>query len=69
MNNTNKLRGFYTRANFTDQATAACQRAFEDRMCRAVKVTDPLGRILGFLDRNRYYFFQKKCKAFILCIF
>jgi hypothetical protein len=23
-----------------------------------VKVTDPHGRILGFLDRNRYNFFQ-----------
>jgi hypothetical protein len=23
-----------------------------------VSVTDPYGRVLGFLDRNRYYFFQ-----------
>jgi hypothetical protein len=23
-----------------------------------VSVTDPYGRILGFLDRNRYFFFQ-----------
>jgi hypothetical protein len=23
-----------------------------------VSMTDPYGRILGFLDRNRYFFFQ-----------
>jgi hypothetical protein len=26
--------------------------------CHVVSVTDPYGRILGFLDRNRYFFFQ-----------
>jgi hypothetical protein len=26
--------------------------------CRVVSVTDPYGRILGFLDRSRYFFFQ-----------
>jgi hypothetical protein len=31
---------------------------FEDRRCRVVTVTDPYGRILGFLDRSRYFFFQ-----------
>jgi hypothetical protein len=30
---------------------------FADRGCRVVSVTDPYGRILGFLDRSRYYFF------------
>jgi hypothetical protein len=25
-----------------------------------VSVTDPYGRILGFLDRSRYFFFQVK---------
>jgi hypothetical protein len=29
-----------------------------DRGCRVVSSTDPHGRILGFLDRSRYYFFQ-----------
>jgi hypothetical protein len=27
---------------------------FADRRCRVVSVTDPYGRILGFLDRSRY---------------
>jgi hypothetical protein len=31
---------------------------FLDRECRVVSATDPHGRILGFLDRSRYYFFQ-----------
>jgi hypothetical protein len=26
--------------------------------CHVVNVTNPYGRILGFLDRSRYYFFQ-----------
>jgi hypothetical protein len=30
---------------------------FVDR-CRVVSMTDPYGRILGFLDRSHYYFFQ-----------
>jgi hypothetical protein len=31
---------------------------FTDRGCHMVSVTDPYGRILGFLDWNRYFFFQ-----------
>jgi hypothetical protein len=31
---------------------------FADRGCRVVSVTDAHCRILGFLDRNCYYFFQ-----------
>jgi hypothetical protein len=31
---------------------------FSDRGCQVVSVTDLYGRILGFLDRNRYFFFQ-----------
>jgi hypothetical protein len=31
---------------------------FVDRGCHVVSVTDPYGRILGFLDRIRYFFFQ-----------
>jgi hypothetical protein len=32
--------------------------AFADRRCRVVSVTDPYSRVLGFLDRSRYFFFQ-----------
>jgi hypothetical protein len=28
---------------------------FADRGCHVVSVTDPYGRILGFLDRNHYF--------------
>jgi hypothetical protein len=31
---------------------------FADRGCRVVRATDPQSRILGFLDRSRYCFFQ-----------
>jgi hypothetical protein len=31
---------------------------FADKGCHVVSVTDPYGRILGFLDRSRYFFFQ-----------
>jgi hypothetical protein len=31
---------------------------FEDRRCRVVGVMDPYGRILGFLNWSRYFFFQ-----------
>jgi hypothetical protein len=31
---------------------------FADRGCCVVSATDPHGRILGLLDRSRYYFFQ-----------
>jgi hypothetical protein len=31
---------------------------FADRECHMVSVTDPYGRNLGFVDRNRYFFFQ-----------
>jgi CBS-domain-containing membrane protein len=31
---------------------------FADRGCHVVTVTDPCGRILGFLDRSRFFIFQ-----------
>jgi hypothetical protein len=31
---------------------------FAGRVCHVISVTDPYGRILGFLDRSRYVFFQ-----------
>jgi hypothetical protein len=30
-----------------------------DRGCHVVSVTNPYGRILGFLDQSRYYCFQE----------
>jgi hypothetical protein len=56
---TTKLHGLSPRVNYTDRATAACRRSdcqlFADRGCYVVSVTDPYGRILGFLDRIRYF--------------
>jgi hypothetical protein len=37
---------------------------FADRKCRVVSTTDPYGRILGFLDRNRYF----SSKLLLSCI-
>jgi hypothetical protein len=31
---------------------------FIDSGCHAVSMMDPYGHILGFLDQNRYFFFQ-----------
>jgi hypothetical protein len=31
---------------------------FADRGCHVVSMTDPYGRILGFLDRSRYFSFK-----------
>jgi hypothetical protein len=52
------LHGLSPRANYTDRATVACRRSecqLADRGCHVVTVTDPYGRILGFLDRSRYF--------------
>jgi hypothetical protein len=38
--------------------TANLVPTFEDRWCCLASTTDPYGRILGFLHRNRYFFFQ-----------
>jgi hypothetical protein len=59
VNNKKKLHGLSPRTNYTDRATADyrrsdCQR-FADRECHVVSVTDLYGRILGFLDRSRYF--------------
>jgi CBS-domain-containing membrane protein len=35
---------------------------FADRGCHVVSLTDRYGRILGFLDRSRYFFFQAAAK-------
>jgi hypothetical protein len=53
-----KLHGL-PRANYTDRATAAFRRSdcqlFTDREWHMDSVTDPYGRILGFIDRSRYF--------------
>jgi hypothetical protein len=58
-NEKTKLHGLSPRANYTDRATAACRRSycqlFVDTGCHVVSVTDYYGRILGFLDRSRYF--------------
>jgi hypothetical protein len=43
-------------ATMTDKAKLVPTLA--DRGCYMVSVTNPYGRILGFLDRSRYFFFQ-----------
>jgi hypothetical protein len=57
-----KLHGVSPRANYSDRATAACRRSdcqlLRIEGCHVVSVTHPYGRILGFLDRSRYFFFQ-----------
>jgi hypothetical protein len=57
-----KLQGLSPRANYTNRATVACRRSdcqlVADRGCHVVSVTDPYGRILGFLDWSRYFSIQ-----------
>jgi hypothetical protein len=57
-----KLRGLSPRENYTDRATpllsAKLVPNFADRGFHMVSTTDPYDRILAFLDRSRYSFFQ-----------
>jgi hypothetical protein len=50
-----KLRGLSSRTNYTIRATSTLSvklvTTFAVRGCHVVSVTDPYGRILGFLDR------------------
>jgi hypothetical protein len=61
-NHKKKLHGLSMRANYTDRETAACRRSdcqlFPDRGRHVVSVTDPYDRILGFLDRSRYFYIK-----------
>jgi hypothetical protein len=54
-----KLHGPSPRANYTGRATAACRRSncqlLRIKGCHVVSVADPYGRMLGFLDRSRYF--------------
>jgi hypothetical protein len=38
--------------------SAKLVKTFADRRCHVVSVTDPYSRILGFLDRSRYFSFK-----------
>jgi hypothetical protein len=40
------------------QLVSEISAKFVDRGCHVFSVTDPYGRILGFLGRSRYFFFQ-----------
>jgi hypothetical protein len=56
----NRLRGLNPWAKCINRKTAADKLVptFADRGCHVVSVTDPYGRILRFLDRSPYFFFQ-----------
>jgi hypothetical protein len=57
----NEPRDLSPSANYTDRAAAACRRSQCQILrleCRVVSVTDSYGRILDFLLRSRYFFFQ-----------
>jgi hypothetical protein len=57
-----KFHGLSPRANYTGRASASGRRSdcqlFADRGCHVVSVTDPYGRILGFLDRSPLLHYQ-----------
>jgi hypothetical protein len=44
-------------SNYTNRFSVKLLPTFADRECHVVSVTDPYGRILGFADRSRYFFF------------
>jgi hypothetical protein len=54
-----KLHGLSPRANYTDRGITACRRS----VCQVLRIEGatwsawriPTGRILGFLDRSRYF--------------
>jgi hypothetical protein len=56
-----KLLGLSLQENYTDRATPLVDKVSAnsaDRVCHVVSVTDPYGRIMSYLDRSRYFFFQ-----------
>jgi hypothetical protein len=50
--------GRYRGIQMAVRLSAKVVTTFEVRGCHVVNVTDPYGRILGFLDRSHYFFFQ-----------
>jgi hypothetical protein len=61
----NKLHGLSQHANCTVLAASAFRRTFQDRRCHVVNMTNPYGRILGFLDRKKIYI----CVCLCVCVF
>jgi hypothetical protein len=58
-NRTNSMAWVCERTVPSDRhLSAKLVQTFADRGCHVGSVTDPYGRILDFLDRSRYYFFQ-----------
>jgi hypothetical protein len=57
---TTKLRDLSPWANYTERLplSAKLVPTFADKRWHVVRVTDPYGRILRFLDQSRYFFFQ-----------
>jgi hypothetical protein len=60
---TNKLRGFSPQANYIEwesdrRLSAKLVPTFADREVSSGQSDGAHGRILGSLDRSRYYFFQ-----------
>jgi hypothetical protein len=59
---TKKLRGLSPQSELyrpSDRSSSAkLVQTFVDTGCHMVNVTNPYGRVLGFLDRRGYYFFQ-----------
>jgi hypothetical protein len=57
-----ELHGLSPRANYTHRArpplSAKLVATSTDSVCQVVSVTDPYDRILGFVDRSRYFLFQ-----------
>jgi hypothetical protein len=57
-----ELRGFLSASELCRPSdrrlSAKLMRTFTNGKCYVVSTTDPYCRILGFLDRSRYYFFQ-----------
>jgi hypothetical protein len=57
-----KLHGLSLRANYINPSDRCLSTklvpTFADRGCHVVRGSDPYGRILGFLDRIHYFFFQ-----------
>jgi hypothetical protein len=50
-----KLHGPSSRANYTDRATVVCHRSYGQLLrivWHTVSITDPYGRIIGFLDQK-----------------
>jgi CBS-domain-containing membrane protein len=54
-NKTNSMVRVRERTIPTDRLSAKWLPTFADKGCHVVSVTDPYGRILGFLERSRYF--------------